>query len=118
LITLLRHYGASSLAQSLRSQPRSGARMQPAAQAVGRNWENTEPQGRRLVHKLKTGRKKLVPDISLIVDHFILLEKRQDFLLKRLLFVMFFRSGDIFCDGCDIRYVDAEDSISGLARKI
>jgi hypothetical protein len=92
--------------------------MQPAAQAVGRNWENTEPQGRRLVDKLKTGRKKLIPDISLIVDHFILLEKRRDFLLKRLLFVMFFLAGDIFCDPCDIRYVNAEDSISGLARKI
>jgi hypothetical protein len=83
-----------------------------AAQECSRRrkpWVETgktpSPQGRRLVHKLKTGRKKLVPDISLIVDHFILLEKRQDFLLKRLLFVMFFLSGDIFCDGCDIRYV-------------
>ena len=50
-----------------------------------------------MVHKLKTGRKKLVPDISLIVDHFILLEKRQDFLLKRLLFVaIYFGTGATF----------------------
>jgi len=42
--------------------------------------------------------KKLIPDVSLVVGYVVLLQERDEFLLKRMLLMMFFLTGDIFCD--------------------
>ena len=47
--------------------------MQPTAQAVGKKLETDKPQ---------PGRKKLAPNVSLVVFHVVLLEERQKLLLK------------------------------------
>ena len=45
---------------------------------------------------------KLIPDVFLVVGHVVLLEERYKLLLKRMLLVMFFLTGNIFCDGRNI----------------
>src|SRR5437899_7512723 len=60
------------------------------------------------------GRKKLIPDVSLVVGYVVPLEECDKLLLKRMLFVMLFLSCNIFCDSCDIRLAHTENAVSGL----
>ena len=62
-------------------------------------------------------RKKLIPYVSLIVGHVVLLQERNEFVLERMLLMMLFLFRDIFCDGCDVGFAHAEDTVSGLPRK-
>jgi hypothetical protein len=55
--------------------------MQPTAQAVGE---------RHKTYEAPEGRKRLIPDVALVVSHLVLLEERKELFLKRLFLVMFF----------------------------
>jgi len=79
--------------------------MQPTAQAVG---ERPGP------HRAPKGRKKLIPNVSLVVRNIVLLEKRNKLLLKRMRLMMLFLFGDLFRDRRDIRFAHAEHTVSGL----
>jgi len=76
--------------------------MQPTAQGVGQLEEKTE--------RAPKGRKKLIPNISLVVGHVVLLEEGHIFLLKRMLPMMFLLLGDISCDGRGVRLARSETS--------
>ena len=83
--------------------------MQPTAPAVGMGaQEPTSPKGRQ----------KLASKVFLVVHHVVLSQERQKLFLKGMLFVMFFLTGNIFCHRRDIRFADAENSISGLPGKV
>ena len=60
--------------------------MQRAAQAVGKWRDAMQP---------RQGRKKLIPEVFLVIGHIVLLEERNELLLKRMLFVMLLLSGNI-----------------------
>ena len=79
--------------------------MQPTARAVGQ---------RHKPHRAPEGRKKLIPEVSLIVRNVVLLEERNKLLLKRMLPMMLFLFGDIFRDRRNIRFAHAEDAVPGL----
>ncbi len=69
--------------------------------------------GVRIRKPAPEGRKKLI-QISLVVGYVVLLEEHYKLLLKRMLPMMVFLFGDIFCDGRNIRFTRAEDAVSGL----
>jgi hypothetical protein len=60
------------------------------------------------------GRKKLIPDVSLVVGYVVFLQERCKLLLEGMFVMMLFLLGDIFCDCGDIRLAHAEDAVSGL----
>ena len=66
--------------------------MQPTVQAAG-GYDND--------FQAPEGRQKLTPDIFLVVGNVVILEEGDKLLLKRMLLVVFFLVGDIFCDGGD-----------------
>jgi hypothetical protein len=74
---------------SLREPP-AAKRRQNAAHGASRGWSRNNEQA-------PEGREKLAPKIFLIVSNVILLEKCQKLVLKRMLLMMFFLRGDIFC---------------------
>ena len=82
--------------------------MQPTAPAVGERANRLAPKGRQ----------KLAPKIFHIVSHIVFLEERQELVLKRMLFVMFLLTGNIFGYGRDVRFAGAEHAVSGLPGEI
>lgn len=83
--------------------------MQPTAQSVGK---------RQCKERSPEGAKELSPNIFFIHADTVLREKGAEFILKRILLVMFFLLRDVFRHGRHIRLADAEDSVSSLPREI
>ncbi len=63
------------------------------------------------------GRKKLIPDISFVMRNMVLLEERNELLLKRMLLVMFLLVRNVFGNSGNVGFADAKHTISGLPRK-
>ena len=72
----------------------------------------------RRIESAPEGRKKSIPQVFLVVGRVVLLEKGQELFLKRVLLVMFFLAGDVFRNGADARFANAEDCIASLPGKI
>jgi hypothetical protein len=71
-----------------------------------------------MVEKLQLApevRKKLIPNVSLVIRHIVLFEECDELLLKRMSLMMFLLCGNIFCDRFSVRLAHTEDSISGLS---
>ena len=60
------------------------------------------------------GRKRLIPDVALVISHVVLLEERKELFLKRVFLVMLFLPGNIFRDRRNIRFAHAEHTVAGL----
>ena len=60
------------------------------------------------------GRKRLIPDVALVISHVVLLEERKELFLKRVFLVMLFLPGNIFRDRRDMRFAHAEHTVAGL----
>ena len=90
-----------------RSQPRSGRRMKPTAQAVGKLCEKSRsPVGAK--------ENNLLPDVPFVIRNLILLEERHKLLLKRPRPMMLFLVRDMPTDRRHIRFAHAERPIPGL----
>jgi hypothetical protein len=63
------------------------------------------------------GRKKLIPDVPLVVCDVVPLEECDVFVLKRVFPMMCLLRGNVFCDRRDTRFAHTEHSVSGLPRK-
>src|ERR1700733_3748504 len=63
------------------------------------------------------GRKKLVPNIFLVIRHIVLLEESDKLLLICMFPMVFFLLGNVFCYVCDVRFAHAENGVSGLPCK-
>ena len=87
-------------------------RRKNAAHGASRGWAPrtlTSPDGAKETD--------LIPDVLLVILHVILLQERHILLLKRMVLMMFLLPGDVFGDRRNIRFANAEHSISGLPRK-
>jgi len=60
---------------------------------------------------------ELLPNVSLVVGYIVFLEKCDELLLKRMLFVVLFLLRDISRYRCRVRFAYAEDSVAGLPGK-
>src|SRR5580698_6833189 len=71
----------------------------------------------KMTHQPRRGERKLIPQIFLVVSHVVLLKELQELVLKRMPLMMFFLARNVFCQGCDLRFANAEYSVPGLPSK-
>jgi len=91
-----------------RSQPRSGARMKPTAQAVGKLCEKRRsPVGAK--------ENDLLPDVPFVIRNLVVLEEHNKLLLKRPRSMMLFLVRNIPADRRHIRFASAKRPIPGLS---